>query len=140
MPASKYYPEAGSDVYEIMRTGKSVSKAAHELGVHRDTLYEWEKVYPDFKDYFLRARQAACSYWEDVLEQMALEDNVKQSSNKYKAVELILASRFRDLYSKNGGKQELEISYKKENLTDQELDKEIEILSQKQQLESLDDE
>lgn len=124
----------GEKVYDFMKTGNSISAASEFLGVHRDTLYDWEQKHPEFKAWFLRARQASCVHWEKVLESMTLEQ--RTGSAQYKAVELILANRFRDLYSKNAGKQEIEITHKE--LSEADLDIQLAALLAKTQTDPKD--
>jgi len=45
--------------------GKSATWMAAQIGVHRDTLYEWAKVHEEFSDAFMRARHLAQAWWED---------------------------------------------------------------------------
>lgn len=39
---------------------------AAELGVHRDTVNEWERVHPDFSDAITRALLYSQQWWEDI--------------------------------------------------------------------------
>jgi hypothetical protein len=59
------YQEAFCEaVIRMGEEGYSVVEMAAELGVHRDSLYEWEKVHPIFSDAFTRARQLTQAWWE----------------------------------------------------------------------------
>lgn len=60
-----YLPEYCERVVELGRAGKSVVQIACEIGVHRDTLYEWAKVHSEFSDAFMYARQCSQAWWED---------------------------------------------------------------------------
>lgn len=60
-----YLAEYCERVVDLGRQGKSVVQMACELGVHKDTLYQWAKVHPDFSDAFTYARQCAQAWWED---------------------------------------------------------------------------
>jgi hypothetical protein len=62
---SEYKQEYCEQVIEYGKHGKSVAWMAAELGVHKDTLYEWEKVHPEFSDAFTRARLESQRWWED---------------------------------------------------------------------------
>jgi hypothetical protein len=62
---SEYKQEYCEQVIEYGKQGKSVAWMAAELGVHKDTLYEWEKVHPEFSDSFTRARLESQRWWED---------------------------------------------------------------------------
>jgi hypothetical protein len=60
-----YRPEFCSLVVEYGKNGKSRTWIATELDVHRDTLYAWEKQYPEFSDALARAKQWEQRYYED---------------------------------------------------------------------------
>lgn len=62
---TNYLPEYCQRVVELGREGKSVVQMACELDVHKDTLYEWVKVHPDFSDAFTRAKQWSQNWWEN---------------------------------------------------------------------------
>lgn len=53
---TKYREEYGREIIELMGTGLSLTAAAADLGFHRDTIYEWEKVHPEFSDAVKLAR------------------------------------------------------------------------------------
>lgn len=61
---SDYRPEFCDLLPELGRQGKSVVQIACALDVHKDTIYEWVKVYPEFSDAFTRARQLSQDWWE----------------------------------------------------------------------------
>lgn len=43
---------------EFCAEGRFIEEFAHEIKVHKDTLYEWGKVHKDFSDALKRAKQA----------------------------------------------------------------------------------
>ncbi len=47
---TKYLPEYCAKLLQHMKEGGSFEGFAPEIGVHRDTLYEWTKVHKDFSD------------------------------------------------------------------------------------------
>lgn len=59
-----YDPKYCEAVITMGSEGYSVVEMAADIGVHRDTLYEWEKVHSDFSDAFTRARQLCQAWWE----------------------------------------------------------------------------
>ena len=68
MPAgrpSEYKAEYCDAVIEYGKLGKSLAWMAAELDVHKDTIYEWIKVYPEFSDAMARARLKSQAWWED---------------------------------------------------------------------------
>jgi hypothetical protein len=60
-----YDPAYCDRVVEYGKQGKSVAWIAAELEVHKDTLYEWVKVHPEFSDAMTRARLESQRWWED---------------------------------------------------------------------------
>ena len=64
---TKYKPEYCESVVELSREGATLTALAVELGVSRDTLYEWQKVHPQFSDACTRARDVARKWWEQVM-------------------------------------------------------------------------
>lgn len=53
---SKYSPAYCNEIIELMGQGLSLTAAAAGIGVHRDTVYEWEKQFPEFSDAVKLAR------------------------------------------------------------------------------------
>jgi transposase-like protein len=51
-----YTPELGEQLIAIMRQGYSITAAAAQLGFHRDTIYEWASVHPEFSDALKQGR------------------------------------------------------------------------------------
>lgn len=66
------YPEL---LVEHMRNGDSYTSFASRVGVHIDTLYEWEKVHPEYTEAKKQATMHAQSFWEDIGKKMALDGN-----------------------------------------------------------------
>lgn len=62
---TEYKQEFCEQVIEYGKQGKSVAWMAAELGVHKDSLYEWAKVHPEFSDSFTRAKLESQRWWED---------------------------------------------------------------------------
>lgn len=91
---SLYKPEHCARVIELGFEGKSLAQMARELGVRRETLYEWQARHPDFKAAMNVARDYALAAWEDKGEQ-ALH-NPRFDSNLYAR---IMAARFPGDYS-----------------------------------------
>jgi len=47
---SKYTPEIGEKILSIMEQGLSLTAAAADCNISRETVYAWEKEYPEFSD------------------------------------------------------------------------------------------
>ena len=61
---TKYKPEMCQQVIGFMAKGYSKEAAAAQIGVHRDTLYEWAKVHPMFSDAIKLAEGKSLLFWE----------------------------------------------------------------------------
>ena len=73
---TKYSPEIGEVVFNLMDDGLSVVQVARKLNIGRSTLYLWASENPDFMDTFTRAREAAESCWEYKFTDMMKDRNV----------------------------------------------------------------
>lgn len=62
---TEYKPEFCDDVVAWGRDGKSKTWMAAQIGVSRDTLYEWERVHPEFSDALSLAMAHSQAWWED---------------------------------------------------------------------------
>ena len=61
---SDYDPAYCERVIELGQEGASLVEMACVLGVVRQTLYDWEKVHPEFLDAITRAKEASQVWWE----------------------------------------------------------------------------
>ena len=53
---SKYKPAFKEEIVSLMAQGFSLTAAASDIGVHRDTVYHWEATIPEFSDAIKLAR------------------------------------------------------------------------------------
>lgn len=51
-----YKQNMADEIISLMASGLSLTASAADLGVHRDTLYEWERTNPEFSDAIKLAR------------------------------------------------------------------------------------
>lgn len=63
---SKYKPEMCETVAKMGYEGEGVIDVCVELGIHKDTFYEWEKNNPDFSDAVKTFRANSQQWWERV--------------------------------------------------------------------------
>jgi transposase len=63
---SKYKPEYCERIVEFMGKGFSVEAFAGDIMVHVDSIYEWEKVYPDFSEAKKLAFGKNRIFWENI--------------------------------------------------------------------------
>lgn len=93
----KYYKKICEDFEAHFRQGQSVLEVAVELGVSRDTLYEWAKVHPEFSDALTRGRQVSQAWWE-----RQGRENLKDHEEYDAETKIATKDRFNDrLWSKN---------------------------------------
>ena len=64
---SLYRAEFGERVIELMAEGRSLDGCASLVGVHPDTLYEWQTRHPEFSGAVRAGRAAATAFWENRL-------------------------------------------------------------------------
>ena len=64
---SSYRPGLCDRIIELMAEGRSLDGCAALLGVHPDSIYERQKVHPDFSDAVRAGRAAATAFWESRL-------------------------------------------------------------------------
>lgn len=65
---TKYKPEYCEALISHMKEGRSFESFSGSAGVHRDTLYEWVKVFPEFSD----AKKVGEGYGLHALEDLGL--------------------------------------------------------------------
>ena len=64
---TSYRPDYGYRVVELMAEGRSLDGCAAILGVHPESLYTWQKIYPEFSDAVKAGRAAGTAFWESRL-------------------------------------------------------------------------
>lgn len=92
---TKYRAEYCQRIVETMSEGKSLVQFAVSIGVSRDSIYEWEKVHPEFKLACKAAKEAAQSWWEDLL--MKAAQSTSKSFN-ITAIIFSMKNRFKNDY------------------------------------------
>ncbi len=68
---TSYRPEFCDRIVELMAEGRSLVGCALLLGVHPDSLYEWQQRYPEFFRAVKAGRAASTTFWEDRLLEIA---------------------------------------------------------------------
>lgn len=64
---NQIYNESMCDqVILLLSSGKSIARIAADLGVCRDTIYEWRDKHPEFERAFKKGKDACQAYWEDL--------------------------------------------------------------------------
>ena len=62
---TSYRAEYCDTVVALGLEGKSVVQMACEIGVHKDTLYQWARDHEEFSASFAYAKQCAQCWWEN---------------------------------------------------------------------------
>ena len=63
---SIYKPELGQMLIEAMATGLSAEAAAAKIGISARSMYEWQKVHPEFLQAVQEGRHRAVLFWESL--------------------------------------------------------------------------
>lgn len=71
---SKYTEEACTKVFDHLASGGSLAASAGKAGVHKDTLFEWCKVHPEFSDLIKQGKSLGMDVWEQRLVMQAIEN------------------------------------------------------------------
>lgn len=61
---TSYEPRYCSMLEDHMENGMSFESFSAKIGVHRDTLYEWVKVHPEFSDAKKKAHEKCLYFYE----------------------------------------------------------------------------
>ena len=87
---TKFRLDLCESVVKLMAEGRSLDGCAALLGVHPDSLYEWQRVHPEFSEAVRAGRAAATTFWEG-----RLIDICKGGSGNAQAVQWALRNRSR---------------------------------------------
>ena len=102
---TSYRPEFCDRVVALMSEGRSLDGCASLLGVHPDSLYEWQKVHPEFSEAVRAGRAAATTFWENRLLYVA-----QGGSGNAQAIQWALRNRSRAASGWHNDAQRLEHS------------------------------
>lgn len=79
---SLYKPEYIQQLLDHSKEGYSFESFGAKVGVHRDTLYNWCDLYPEFSDARKRAKELLTSYFEDIFKRIYLGQLRRVKSEK----------------------------------------------------------
>jgi hypothetical protein len=102
---TSYRQEYCARVVELMAEGRSLEGCAHLLGVHPDSLYEWQRRHPEFSVAVRAGRAAATAYWES-----RLIDVANGAPGNAQAIQWALRNRSRSESGWDNDRQRLEHS------------------------------
>ena len=88
-----------------MAEGRSLDGCAALLGVHPDSLYEWQRIQPEFSEAVRAGRAAAIAFWEG-----RLLDVAKGGSGNAQAIQWALRNRSRAASGWDHAHAKLEVS------------------------------
>lgn len=79
MPAgrpSSYTPETAQIICDLIAHGKSLMQiCALESMPSRETIYQWQKVHPEFADDYAKARIRQADYYFELINAVAFDDS-----------------------------------------------------------------
>lgn len=79
---SKYTPEMCEKVIDCMKKGYIVEEVCAELGIHRDTFFEWVKSNPDFSDCYKKGKSAFIAFWARAYKKVMMGIPLNQPKKK----------------------------------------------------------
>jgi hypothetical protein len=97
---TKYDPKYCKEIIDFMGQGYSLTAFSAHIGVHRDTVYEWQK-HPDFSDAVKQARAA--------LELHLIDEGKKLMTGEYKGSAAVWIYKTKNMLGWRD-RQELEIN------------------------------
>ena len=117
--ADKVYDASMCEIArQLLANGKSIARVATNLGVCRDSIYDWRDKHPEFARALKQGKDSAQAYWEDIG-----EEGVMGEIKNFSATTWIftMKNRFRDDYAED--KESKNVS---EDLVSKILDKLVE--------------
>ena len=102
---TSYRTELCERIVALMAEGRSLDGCASLLGVHPDSLYEWQKVHAEFSEAVRAGRAAATTFWEE-----RLLDIAKGGSGNAQAIQWALRNRSKAASGWHNDAQRLEHS------------------------------
>ena len=102
---SSYRPEFCDRIIQLMAEGRSLDGCAALLGVHPDSLNEWQKVHPEFSVAVRAGRAAATAFWEG-----RLLDVAQGGAGNAQAIQWALRNRSRAASGWDHAHAKLEVS------------------------------
>lgn len=95
---NKYKKDLCKKAFEVLATGESLAAVCDEIGITRQTLYEWKGTHPEFKEAIDLGLQRAQRLWE----QMGKE-GIQGAYEKFGAAPWIftMKNRFREDYKED---------------------------------------
>ena len=102
---TSYRPEYCQCIIELMAEGRSLDGCAALLGVHPDSLHEWQRVHPEFSVAVRAGRAAATAFWET-----RLLDVAQGGAGNAQAIQWALRNRSRAASGWDHAHAKLEVS------------------------------
>ena len=60
---TKYSPELCEKILPMFKNGESIVEVCAQLGISRDTFYDWIKIHDDFSDTIKRGLELSEAWW-----------------------------------------------------------------------------
>lgn len=136
---SKYKPEYCEGVIAHLKTGASLASFAAKVGTHRETLWQWRQVNPEFDEACKIATDASQSWYENlallVATGKAMDIEMDPESPKFGKprlpftnpgmIQFILSRRFKDYRQNMHIEQDITFTDDPERMSDKELDESV---------------
>lgn len=119
MSLNAYKPEYCQLVIDMGNEGMSVGQFAAKIGVRRQTIYNWQAKYPEFKDACEFHKELSEAWWTEIGRQLAL-GNIKSAPVNYI---YNMKARFGGQWKEDGTNNKLEVTTKYQSSSDAELTK-----------------
>jgi len=79
----------------LFSEGASIVKVCHELGINRDTYYEWNRTHPDFHDACTAGQMASQIWWEEKGKSAIFGETERFAGSSW---QFVMKNRFRQDY------------------------------------------
>lgn len=122
-PQSKYSPEMCQIIIDIGKRGDHITSMRAALGgISKQTWYDWQEKYPEFKDAVEQARLFSQEWWEQAGKNgtVGLLKGFKPNSYAY-----IMGNKFPDEYKQAGNTTEVTVHNNTLNLTSDQITQKI---------------
>lgn len=81
---SSYTPEIGTSICQGIAQGKSLVKVCQGLDIDYGNVFDWMKIYPEFSDNYIRAREAQADYLADGILDIADDSSLQSDDRRVK--------------------------------------------------------
>ena len=95
MRPTDYRAEICEKIPSLFAEGASIVKVCHQLGICRETYYEWKRIHQEFEKACKQGEIASQTWWEDVGKDGIVGDLDKFAGSSW---QFVMKNRFRADY------------------------------------------